>query len=97
MSFTSSPPPPPPPGYFVTVVMIAGASQRGIPGIFFRLTWLSCRAEEFRSLWATCMTVTMTTSGAQLLLLALCVYRGLGQQQSAPRVCLSFKASLFVP
>uniref|UniRef100_A0A7N6BJE5 Sema domain, immunoglobulin domain (Ig), short basic domain, secreted, (semaphorin) 3Ga n=1 Tax=Anabas testudineus TaxID=64144 RepID=A0A7N6BJE5_ANATE len=37
------------------------------------------------------MTVTMTASGAQLLLLALCVYRGSGLQQSAPRVRLSFK------
>ncbi|XP_054901886.1 sema domain, immunoglobulin domain (Ig), short basic domain, secreted, (semaphorin) 3Gb isoform X2 [Poeciliopsis prolifica] len=37
------------------------------------------------------MTVTMTASGAQLLLLALCVYRGWGLQQSAPRVRLSFK------
>ncbi|XP_030589370.1 semaphorin-3F-like isoform X2 [Archocentrus centrarchus] len=46
---------------------------------------------KFRSLWATCMTVTMTASGAQLLLLALCVCRGLGLQQSAPRVRLSFK------
>lgn len=41
-------------------------------------------------LWATCMTVTMTASGAQLLLLALCVYRGWGLQ-SPPRVHLSFK------
>ncbi|XP_019720690.1 semaphorin-3F-like [Hippocampus comes] len=37
------------------------------------------------------MAVTMTTSGAQLLLVALCVYRGLSLQQSAPRVRLSFK------
>ncbi|KAG7221633.1 hypothetical protein INR49_011651 [Caranx melampygus] len=37
------------------------------------------------------MTVTMTASGAQLLLFALCVYRGSGLQQSAPRVRLSFK------
>uniref|UniRef100_H2MGP3 Sema domain, immunoglobulin domain (Ig), short basic domain, secreted, (semaphorin) 3Ga n=1 Tax=Oryzias latipes TaxID=8090 RepID=H2MGP3_ORYLA len=36
------------------------------------------------------MTVTMTASGAQLLLLALCVYRGWGLQ-SPPRVRLSFK------
>ncbi|XP_030589371.1 semaphorin-3F-like isoform X3 [Archocentrus centrarchus] len=49
------------------------------------------RYQRFRSLWATCMTVTMTASGAQLLLLALCVCRGLGLQQSAPRVRLSFK------
>lgn len=40
------------------------------------------------------MTVTMTASGAQLLLLALCVYRGSGLQQSAPRVRLSFKGEL---
>lgn len=37
------------------------------------------------------MTVTMTASGAQLLLLALCVFGGSGLQQSAPRVRLSFK------
>lgn len=48
-------------------------------------------SSRFRSLWATCMTVTMTASGAQLLLLALCVYRGSGLQQSSPRVRLSFK------
>ncbi|KAA8591399.1 hypothetical protein FQN60_002342 [Etheostoma spectabile] len=47
----------------------------------------------FRSLWATCMTVTMTASGAQLLLLALCVYRVSGLQQSSPRVRLSFKGA----
>ena len=40
------------------------------------------------------MTVTMTASGARLLLLALCVYRGWGLQQSAPRVRLSFKGEL---
>lgn len=40
------------------------------------------------------MTVTMTASGAQLLLLALCVYGGSGLQQSAPRVRLSFKGEL---
>lgn len=49
---------------------------------------------RFRSLWATCMTVTMTASGAQLLLLALCVCRGSAMQQSAPRVRLSFKGEL---
>lgn len=37
------------------------------------------------------MTVTMTASGAQLLLLALCACSGSGLQQSAPRVRLSFK------
>ncbi|XP_040927311.1 semaphorin-3F-like isoform X2 [Betta splendens] len=37
------------------------------------------------------MTVTMTASGAQLVLLALCVCRGSGLQQTAPRVRLSFK------
>ncbi|TKS76713.1 Semaphorin-3F Sema III/F [Collichthys lucidus] len=48
--------------------------------------------KRFRSLWATCMTVTMTASGARLLLLALCVYRASALQQSAaPRVRLSFK------
>lgn len=41
------------------------------------------------------MTVTMTASGAQLLLLALCVYRGSALQQSAPRVRLSFKGEFF--
>lgn len=51
-------------------------------------------SSRFRSLWATCMTVTMTASGAQLLLLALCVYGGWGLQQSAPRVRLSFKGEL---
>ncbi|MEQ2286341.1 hypothetical protein AMECASPLE_001465, partial [Ameca splendens] len=55
------------------------------------LTPLAIQNQRFRSLWATCMTVTMTASGAQLLLLALCVYRGWGLQQSAPRVRLSFK------
>lgn len=49
---------------------------------------------RFRSLWATCMTVTMTASGAQLLLLALCVCRGSAMQQSSPRVRLSFKGEL---
>lgn len=49
---------------------------------------------RFRSLWATCMTVTMTAAGAQLLLLALCVCRGSAMQQSAPRVRLSFKGEL---
>ncbi|CAG6021761.1 unnamed protein product [Menidia menidia] len=43
------------------------------------------KSRNQRSLWATCMTVTMTASGAQLLLLALCVYGGSGLQQSAPR------------
>lgn len=51
-------------------------------------------SSRFRSLWATCMTVTMAASGAQLLLLALCVYRGSGLQQSAPRIRLSFKGEL---
>ncbi|XP_030213620.1 semaphorin-3F [Gadus morhua] len=36
----------------------------------------------------------MTTSGARLLLVALCVYSGQGLQQSAPRVRLSFKELL---
>lgn len=48
---------------------------------------------RFRSLWATCMTVTMTASGAQLLLLALCACRG-WTMQSAPRVRLPFKGEL---
>lgn len=52
---------------------------------------------RFRSLWATCMTVTMTASGVRLLLLALCVCRGSGLQQSAPRVRLSFKGELAKP
>ncbi|MEQ2255039.1 hypothetical protein ILYODFUR_009684, partial [Ilyodon furcidens] len=55
------------------------------------VTGMCATNQRFRSLWATCMTVTMTASGAQLLLLALCVYRGWGLQQSAPRVRLSFK------
>ncbi|KAJ3586125.1 hypothetical protein NHX12_012526 [Muraenolepis orangiensis] len=40
------------------------------------------------------MVVTMTTSGALLLLAALCVYSSWGLQQSAPRVRLSFKELL---
>ncbi|KAI9515477.1 Semaphorin-3F [Dissostichus eleginoides] len=50
---------------------------------------LKAQLTGFRSLWATCMTVTMTACGAALLLLALSVCRGL--QQSAPRIRLSFK------